>query len=40
MEESKFVEISIKVQVNGQGNNVQWQKRTVKIRKIDHPTRN
>jgi hypothetical protein len=36
MEESTFVEISTKVQVGGQGNNAQWEKRTVKIRKIDH----
>jgi hypothetical protein len=34
-EESTFVEISTKVQVGGQGNNVQWEKRTTKIRKID-----
>jgi hypothetical protein len=36
MEESTFIEISIKVQVGGQGNNIQWEKRTVKIRKINH----
>jgi hypothetical protein len=36
MEESTFVEISTKVQVGGQGNNIQWEKRTTKIRKIDH----
>jgi hypothetical protein len=36
MEESTFVEISIKVQVGGQGNNIQWEKHTTKIRKIDH----
>jgi hypothetical protein len=35
-EESTFVEISTKVQVGGQGNNIQWEKRTAKIRKIDH----
>jgi hypothetical protein len=35
-EESSFVEISMKVQVGGQGNNIQWEKRTRKIRKIDH----
>jgi hypothetical protein len=36
-EESTFVEISTKVQVlGGQGNNIQWEKRTSKIRKIDH----
>jgi hypothetical protein len=35
-EESAFVEIIIKVQVGGQGNNIQWEKRTTKIRKIDH----
>jgi hypothetical protein len=35
-EESTFVEISIKVQVGGQGNNIQWEKRTTKIRKINH----
>jgi hypothetical protein len=34
-EESTFIEISVKVQV-GQGNNAQWEKRTTKIRKIDH----
>jgi hypothetical protein len=32
-EESTFVEISTKVQVGGQGtNNIQWEKRTAKIR--------
>jgi hypothetical protein len=36
MEESTFVEISTKVQVGGQGNNIQWEKRTAKIRKIGH----
>jgi hypothetical protein len=36
MEESTFVEISTKVQIGGQGNNIQWEKRTVKICKIDH----
>jgi hypothetical protein len=36
MEESTFVEISTKAQVGGQGNNIQWEKRTVKIRKINH----
>jgi hypothetical protein len=38
MEESTFVEISTKVRqvVGGQGNNIQWEKRTAKIRKIDH----
>jgi hypothetical protein len=36
MEESTFVEISMKVQVGGQGNNIQWEKRTTKICKIDH----
>jgi hypothetical protein len=36
MEESMFVEISTKVQVGGQGNNIQWEKRTAKIRKINH----
>jgi hypothetical protein len=35
-EESTFVEISTKVQVGGQGNNIQCEKRTTKIRKIDH----
>jgi hypothetical protein len=35
-EESTFIEISIKVQVGGQGNNIQWEKRTAKIRKINH----
>jgi hypothetical protein len=35
MEELTFIEISVKVQV-GQGNNAQWEKRTAKIRKIDH----
>jgi hypothetical protein len=35
-EESTFIEINVKVQVGGQGNNLQWEKRTVKIRKIDH----
>jgi hypothetical protein len=35
-EESTFVEISTKVQVGGQGNNIQWGKHTVKVRKIDH----
>jgi hypothetical protein len=35
-EESMFVKISTKVQVGGQGNNIQWEKRTAKIRKIDH----
>jgi hypothetical protein len=35
-EESTFVEISTKVQVGGQGNNIQWEKRTAKIRKINH----
>jgi hypothetical protein len=35
MEESTFIEISVKVQV-GQGNNAQWEKCTAKIRKIDH----
>jgi hypothetical protein len=36
IEESTFVEISTKVQFGGQGNNIQWEKRTVKIHKIDH----
>jgi hypothetical protein len=36
MEESTFVEIGTKVQVSGQGNNIQWEKRTAKIRKINH----
>jgi hypothetical protein len=36
MEESTVVEISTKVEVGGQGNNIQWEKRTVKIRKINH----
>jgi hypothetical protein len=36
MEESKFVEISTKVQVGSQGSNIQWEKRTTKIRKINH----
>jgi hypothetical protein len=35
-EESTFVKISTKVQVGGQGNNIQWEKRTTKIHKIDH----
>jgi hypothetical protein len=35
-EESTFVKISTKVQVGGQGNNIQWEKCTTKIRKIDH----
>jgi hypothetical protein len=35
MEESTFIEISVKVQVS-QGNNAQWEKRTAKIRKINH----
>jgi hypothetical protein len=35
MEESTFIEISTKVQV-GQGNNIQWEKHTAKIRKINH----
>jgi hypothetical protein len=35
-EESTFVEISTKVQVGGQGSNIQWEKRTTKIRKINH----
>jgi hypothetical protein len=35
-EESMFVEISTKVQVGGQGNNIQWEKHTTKICKIDH----
>jgi hypothetical protein len=35
-EESTFAKISTKVQVGGQGNNIQWEKRTMKIRKIDH----
>jgi hypothetical protein len=35
-EESTFVEISMKVQVGGQGNNIQWEKHTAKIRKINH----
>jgi hypothetical protein len=35
-EESTFVEINTKVQVGGHGNNIQWEKRTVKICKIDH----
>jgi hypothetical protein len=34
-EESTFIKIIVKVQV-GQGNNAQWEKCTVKIRKIDH----
>jgi hypothetical protein len=36
MEESMFVEVSTKVQVGSQGNNIQWEKRTAKIRKINH----
>jgi hypothetical protein len=37
MEESTFVdEISTKVQVGGHGSNIQWEKRTAKIRKINH----
>jgi hypothetical protein len=36
MEESMFVESSTKVQVGGQGNNIQWEKRTAKICKIDN----
>jgi hypothetical protein len=36
MEESMFVEISTKVQVGGQGNNIQLEKHTAKIHKIDH----
>jgi hypothetical protein len=35
-EESTFVEISMMVQVGGQGNNIQWEKHTAKIHKIDH----
>jgi hypothetical protein len=35
-EELMFVEISIKDQVGSQGNNIQWEKRTTKIHKIDH----
>jgi hypothetical protein len=35
-EESTFVEISMKVQVGGQGNNIHWEKRTAKIRTINH----
>jgi hypothetical protein len=35
-EESTFVEISIKIQVGSQGNNIQWEKHTMKIRKINH----
>jgi hypothetical protein len=35
-EESMFIEISTKVQVGGQGNNIQWEKHTAKIRKINH----
>jgi hypothetical protein len=36
MEELTFVKISTKVQVSGQGNNIQWEKRTAKICKINH----
>jgi hypothetical protein len=35
-EESTFVDISIKVPVGGQGNNIQWEKHTAKICKINH----
>jgi hypothetical protein len=36
MEESTFVEISTKVLVGSQGNNIQWETCTVKIQKINH----